>query len=117
MIVIHIFMLFSKDLSLSPSLFKQKKICPKKKDRFLNMPAARHYSQPKVAGGLFVASKYRASTNGSSAIFCTIVPKTSFGSIANLAVITSSETTGRKTNVAVSAVAAYGKSIVRCWKI
>ncbi len=27
-----------------------------------------NYSHPKVAGGLFVASKYSASTNGSSAI-------------------------------------------------
>ena len=73
-----------------------------------------NYSHPKVAGGLFVASKYRASTNGSSAILCTIVESRSFGHIANLAVITSSEITGRRTKLAWSALLAYGRSIVRC---
>ncbi len=60
------------------------------------------HSHPNVAGGLFVASKYSASTKGSSAICLTMLSITSLGSIANLAVITSSETTGRKTKLAWS---------------
>jgi hypothetical protein len=61
------------------------------------MEAKIGYSHPKVAGGLFVASKYSVSTNGSFAICSMIEPRTSFGSIANLAVITSSEITGLNT--------------------
>ena len=61
------------------------------------MDAKNCYSHPKVAGGLLVASKYKASTNGNSAIWWTMFSITSFGSIANLAVITSSEITGLKT--------------------
>ena len=49
--------------------------------------------------------------------FSRIVSSSSFGHIAKRAVITSSEQTGRRTKVACSALEAYGRSIVRCWKI